>query len=103
MIYFLSTLDFLRLWPHLATCISTDSNGGEHQGRGCIRAWIIRKLIQDYKRVEEGLNEKHRTVKEVYDRFKALLDDVKKKEHMKQDLEKIQEAIREFYITIIVT
>ncbi len=38
-------------------------------------------------------NEKN---EKVYDRFKALLEDVKRKEGMKHDLEKIQEAIKEY-------
>ena len=43
-----------------------------------------------YNKVEEALNEKHRVVKDVYERFKVLLEDVKKKEAMKLELEKIQ-------------
>lgn len=53
-------------------------------------------FMQEYNKVEEALNEKHRVVKDVYERFKTLLDDVKKKEAMKLELEKIQETIASY-------
>lgn len=51
--------------------------------------------MEDYKKVEDALNEKHLEVKSVYERFKALLEDVKRKESLKSDLEKLDDANRE--------
>ncbi|CAD7943563.1 unnamed protein product [Amoebophrya sp. A25] len=51
-------------------------------------------FMEEYKTVEDGLNGKHAEVKKVYDRFKKLLEDVKRKEQMRKDLEQVEEDVQ---------
>eukprot|EP00392_Amoebophrya_sp_AT5.2_P018515 g19073.t1 len=53
-------------------------------------------FLDEYKRVETALNDKHAEVKLVYERFKTLLEDVKRKEQARKDLEKLEEANQEY-------
>ncbi|CAD7963124.1 unnamed protein product [Amoebophrya sp. A120] len=52
-------------------------------------------FLEEYKRVEQQLQEKHAEVRMVYERFKARLEEVKKKEQLRKELEKLEEKAQE--------